>query len=284
MKVAILSDIHGNSAALQSVTAHIDAWQPDHVIVNGDVVNRGPDSAGCWQFIQARQARHGWRVLGGNHEMYVCKHTRPTPDAEHRGIRADINQNSRWTYKQLDGEVAALAQLPATAVLTAPDGSRLWTTHASIRSNSDGIYPASDDDDVARQIAPATAVFVTSHIHVAYTRQVNGTLLVNTGSAGQLCDGDSRASYAQVTWQKGQWHAKIVRLPYDWAATDRAFHDSGFLAETGPVAWLIYLEWKTAVPLLPAWRAAYFDAVVAGHIPLERSVTDFLHKHGLSLA
>jgi len=279
MKIAILSDIHGITAALEAVTAHIDAWQPDHVIVNGDVVNRGPDSAACWRRINERRVTQGWQVLGGNHEMYVCKHANPIPDEEHIGVQAEINRNSRWTYEQLNGQVAELASLPPLAELTAPDGSRLRATHASMRGHSDGIYPDFDDEIIEQQMAPATAVFVSSHVHVAYTRHVNGTLLVNSGSAGQLCDGrDTRATYAQVTWHKGEWRAKIIRLPYDRAVTDRAFFASGFMDETGPIARLIYREWKTAVPLLPTWRVAYMTAVLNGDIPLAQSVSNFLDQ------
>ncbi|MBK7914857.1 MAG: metallophosphoesterase family protein [Chloroflexi bacterium] len=282
MKIALLSDIHGNVAALQAVLADIDAWQPDQVIVNGDVVNRGPDSPACWQMIADRRAQSGWQALGGNHEAYVCKHANPVPDAEHIGIQADINQNSRWTYRQLNGQVAELTALPQVIDITAPDGSRLRATHASMRGNSDSINPADDDATISQQIAPATAVFVTSHIHVAYIRQIRNTLLVNTGSAGQLCDGDPRASYAQVIWQNGQWRAKIVRLPYDRAATERAFFASGFMDETGPVAHLVFQEWKTAVPLLPPWRQQYMAAVIHGDISLEQSVADFLRQCGLA--
>ena len=69
MKIALLSDIHGNVAALQAVLADIDAWQPDQVIVNGDVVNRGPDSPTCWQMIADRRAQPGWRALGAKLEL-----------------------------------------------------------------------------------------------------------------------------------------------------------------------------------------------------------------------
>ena len=281
MKIAVLSDIHGNVAALEAVAAHIEGWQPDHIIVNGDVVNRGPDSVACWQIIKAQQESAGWQVLSGNHETYVCKHANPVPDREHVGVRAAINQNSRWTYRQFNGQVAELVALTAVADVVAPDGSRLRATHASMRSNSDGIYPFYTDEAIQAQIDTDTAVFVTSHIHVAYTRQINGTLLVNSGSAGQMCDGDTRASYAQIVWRKGQWRAEIVRLPYDTAATERAFLTSGFMDETGPVAQLIFHEWRTAVSFLTPWRAAYMTAVLSGDISLEQSVAEFLQKQGV---
>jgi 3',5'-cyclic AMP phosphodiesterase CpdA len=73
MKFAILSDIHGNLPALQAVAAHIEAWQPDHTIVNGDIVNLGPDSVECWQFIETKQRSANWQITQGNHEANGIK-------------------------------------------------------------------------------------------------------------------------------------------------------------------------------------------------------------------
>ena len=47
MKIAVLADIHGNLPALEAVAAHVEAWQPDRVIVAGDLVNRGPRPLEC---------------------------------------------------------------------------------------------------------------------------------------------------------------------------------------------------------------------------------------------
>ena len=57
MKLAVLADIHANWPALQAVTEHLEAWQPDQVIVDGDTVNRGPRPAECLRFVQDRQRK-----------------------------------------------------------------------------------------------------------------------------------------------------------------------------------------------------------------------------------
>ncbi|MBE2220743.1 MAG: metallophosphoesterase family protein [Anaerolineae bacterium] len=281
MKIAILSDNHGNVPALETVIDHIERWQPDHVIFNGDVVNRGPYSQKSWQIVQAKRQNDGWLMTRGNHEDYVLKHEKSELDSEHIGISAEINQNSRWTHQQLNGRCAEIATLPLSHTLTAPDGSQLFATHASVRGNTDGIYPDYDDDTIRQQITPLPAVFVTSHIHLAYIKQIDETILVNTGSAGQHCYGDIRASYAQVVWENGRWHAQIIRLNYDMAATERDFYQSGFLDETGPIAHLMFHEWKTGQVILPDWRENYLQAVLDGDIGLETSVIKTLSKFGI---
>ena len=71
MKLAVLADIHANLPALHSVASHIEAWQPDGVVLAGDVVNRGPRPLECLRFVQEKQRAAGWGVVRGNHEEYV---------------------------------------------------------------------------------------------------------------------------------------------------------------------------------------------------------------------
>ncbi len=281
MKIAILSDIHGNLPALQTVATHIEAWQPDFVFVNGDVVNRGPKPAACLQFVLDKEVTANWQMIQGNHETYVIGHAQA--DAEQNGRAFDINRPSYWTYQQLNGEVAAMTTWPSSRTLTAPDGSTAHITHASRRGNRDSILPHTPIEKVRLQIAPPdsappTALFATAHIHHAFIRQVDETLVVNSGSAGQLCYGDTRASYAQIVWRSGQWQAQLIHLEYDMAQTDRDFHASGFLEGAGPVARIIYEEWRTGRSLVPRWLSLYRPAVLAGEVDLETAVAQYLAR------
>jgi hypothetical protein len=124
-------------------------------------------------------------------------------------------------------------------------------------------------------------VFVTAHTHRPFTRQVNGTLVVNAGSVGTPADGDGRASYAQVAWQDGRWQAYIARVPYAFEQTRQAYLVSGILTEAGPIAWLLYYEWRLARYFYPHWMARYWQAVLAGEIGAETAVRHYLHQSGL---
>jgi predicted phosphodiesterase len=276
MKIAVLSDIHGNLPALQTVTDHLETWRPDLVFVNGDVVNRGPNPAACLRFVEQKRRNNGWQIMQGNHEMYVIDQSRP--DAARNGRLFEINRSSFWTYQQLNGDVTILQTWPASHTLTAPGGSQMHITHASRRSNRDSILPYSPLARVRQQIAPAPALFATAHIHHAFIRQVDETLVVNSGSAGSLCYGDTRATYAQITWHKGRWQARIVYLDYDKEQTDCDFHTSGFLTESGPVSRIIYEEWRTGRSLVPRWLGLYQPLVLSGALDLETAVARYLTK------
>ena len=274
MKIAVLSDIHGNLPALQRVADHIEQWQADQVIVNGDIVNRGPLSAACWEFVQAQ----GWAVVSGNHEAYVASWL--DPQTIRTGPEFEINQSSFWTFQRLNGIVEVLLRLPARLSLVGPDAGEVRLTHGSMRGNRDGIYPFTTDEELRHKIEPPPAVFISGHTHKPLIRYVDQTLVLNVGSAGCTFDGDARASYGQLVWGSGRWSATIIRLDYDRHQTDQDFHQSGFF-EGGPLAYLMYLEWRNAANNINGWIQRYEAHVLAGEITLADSVARYRAEMGL---
>ncbi len=269
MKVAVLSDIHGNLPALQTVIADIDAWSPDLVVVGGDIINRGPRSGDCLDALVERQATHGWQLLRGNHEDFVLDCADPR-----RALPGPGYETTRFAHFAL-GQVAhhtgLLLALPDAYERAAPNGDILRTVHASMRNNRDGIYPLTTDEELRRQIAPGPAIFVTGHTHRPLVRTLDKTLVVNIGSVGASFDEDRRAAYGRFAWD-GEWAADIVRLPYDYAQIERDYVDSGFLEEGGPLAQIMLVELRKARGLIFRWASRYQEAVMAGLMPLEESV------------
>jgi predicted phosphodiesterase len=199
MKIAVLADIHGNLPALERVAAHIASWGADQVIVGGDVVNRGPQPLTCLQFVEERQQLSGWQVVRGNHEDYVLVHD--GPDAPKSGPEFEIYRNSYWTYQQLAGKVASLKAMPFQVSFPGPDDKEVRVVHASMRGNRIGIYPNTPDAMLGQLIAPPPAVICVGHTHRPLVRQLDGTLVVNVGSAGMSTCGWPSTSH----WS---WSAK----------------------------------------------------------------------------
>ena len=280
MKLAVISDIHGNVPALETVTADIEKWQPDTVVVDGDIVNRGPLSRDCLEWVLARQANEGWQIVKGNHEDYILECA--ADNGSLAGPDFEVRQFAHWAYEQVADYVPLIANLPEKYAVFAPDGSELRVVHASMRDNRDGIYPKTTDAELREQIAPAPAVFVTGHTHRPLVRQINGTTVVNIGSVGAPFDADRRLSYGRFTWtaRKG-WQTDIVRLPYDFGRIEQDYQSSGFLDQAGPLAQLMLVELRRAGGLIYRWASRYQEAVLAGEIGLEESVRKVLRDDDL---
>ena len=271
MKIAVLADIHANWVALQALMEDVDRWQPDRVVVAGDIINRGPRPVACLNYVQMRQARDGWLALRGNHEEYVIDQAKP--EALRSGPKFDLFRNSYWTLCQLGGDVAPLLALPL--VLEPLPGVRM--THGSMRGTRDGIYTATPDSELREQIgAPPPDLFCVGHTHQPLVRHLEDTLVVNAGAVGLPFDGDPRPAYAQIVDVGGAWRAEIVRVAYDLKEAERDFYDSGFMDESGPLAPLILRELKVARGQLFSWAQQYEADVLAGRISQQDAVQRYL--------
>ncbi len=274
MKIAVLSDIHGNLPALQAVVSHIDSWGPDLVVVGGDIVNRGPRSLACLRLIRERQLNAGWRLLRGNHEEYVLACGRP--NAPISGPAYEIRRFAYWAFEQLNGELSILREMSDNFQWTAPDGSEFRVVHASMKNKRDGIYRHTPDDVLEDLIAPVPAIFVAGHTHRPLIRRFQESLVVNVGAVGAPFDRDARASYGRFTWDREGWQAEIVRLDYDREETERDYVTSGFLEEAGPLTQLMLVELRSARGLIYRWARQYEHAVMERSISVEDSVRELL--------
>jgi putative phosphoesterase len=274
MKIAVLADIHGNYRALETTIEHIECWEPDYVLVAGDIVNRGPRSLCCLQRIEEKRKNEGWLVIRGNHEDYVMQ--RDLPDAPQSGPRFEIFQPIHFTHQQLNQNTEQLRSLPEKIYLDLAAAGEVRMMHGSMLGNRDGIYPENTEVELKKKIAPPPAVFITGHTHRPLVTQVNGTLVVNAGSTGLPFDGDTRPAYAQITYHNGTWRAEIIRLIYDLKAAEQDFYDFGFVEGGGPLVDLILLELQTGMGQLYQWVAKYNEPCKKGEISVEAAAKEFL--------
>ena len=275
MKVAVLGDIHANLVAFQAVVEQVDAWEPDHVLLVGDIVNRGPRPAECLALFQARQISDGWQTVRGNHEEYVIAQS-------HNGrVRTQaelaVHQASIWTYEQLGCDVSALKAMPIRRSLIAPDGSELRLTHGSMAGRRVGIYPFTTNAELRKLIEPAPEVFCVGHTHRSLIRQLDDTLVVNAGSVGLPFDGDTRTGYAQVSLVRIERLAGKTRpLPVRSGSGKRDFEAAGYLEGGGPLVKLVEIELQTAASQLYNWAIHYQELVLQGKISMAESVARHL--------
>jgi len=161
-----------------------------------------------------------------------------------------------------------------------PADSWVHVTHGSMAGNRDGISASVQDEDLSERLPRDVALFVCAHTHKPLERRLGDMQILNVGSVGSPFDGDVRACYGQLELQNGRWRTRIQRLPYDRARTERDFLDSGFLDQGGPLARIIFEEWRRAQLFMPAWHQRYRQGVRSGEIGLDQAVTEFLRSLG----
>ena len=214
MKIAVISDIHGNLTALEAVLMDLRSAAPDAVILGGDLADGGARPAEVLDRVRGL----GWPgVLGNVDEMLFRPSALETFAAESKAPAAmweAIRANAAATRGALGEERLAWltglpgeAREPGLAVVHARPGD-CW--------RAPGID--ADEAELAETYGPLGAlVVVYGHTHVPGVRRLGrGLTVVNAGSVGLPFDGEARASYALVAATKtGCSSATIRRVEYD---------------------------------------------------------------------
>lgn len=278
MKIAVLSDVHGNIPALSAVLEDLTGWGPDQVIVNGDLINRGPCSAAVMDMLSELP----WAsvMLQGNHEAFVLDCAGRPLDETHPA--ADLERFSHWTARQIGDRIDIVRRWGDHVDVSDQEaGASLHVTHGSRLGNRAGLKPEATDQELRHKIGDPRDLFVGSHTHRPMVRRVDESLVVNTGSVGQPFDGDPRAAYGRFWYSASRWHVRIARVAYDKQRADLDFDSSGFLHQCGPLARLIRIEHARNQMHVGHWMGRYLPAVKAGQVSVAGAVDEYVSQHGL---
>ncbi|HEX7022816.1 MAG TPA: metallophosphoesterase family protein [Trueperaceae bacterium] len=254
MRLAILSDIHGNLQALSAVLDDISRQGADQVIVNGDLVNRGPNNVAVMERVMGA----GYIVTLGNHDDLMRKWVSRDPDIPGEWFDDPFWEGTAWCARQLQGAgwLDALGSLPMTHRVAFPKAPVLLVSHGSPRHYREGYGSYLTGDDIAeiRRLHPAD-IFVGSHTHRPIERRWGRTLVLNTGATGTPFNGDPRAQYLLLTLSEGVWHAEFRRVAYDRRLALEAFTSLNYLSEGGLSAHIFYEELRCARSFFtPFWN------------------------------
>ena len=232
-RVVVLSDVHGNSVALEAVRAAIRKEKPDLVAVAGDLALNGPDPAGTVDLLRTMES-DGAAIISGNTDVAVADFdyaaafpwfTDGVPDT-HRAA-------AEWAHDALgDERIAWLRRLPAERRLSADDGTMILVTHASPGSQTAGLDQTLDPTVVIERVARTDArVIACGHTHLPEVRDLGWKLIVNAGSAGYVLDGDPTASWARIDLVEGEVQAEIRRTEFDALSVANAISARGLVGD-----------------------------------------------------
>jgi putative phosphoesterase len=198
MKIAIISDLHGNYEAMRSLP---DGY--DELWVLGDLVNYGPEPEAVVDFVKAESTA----VVRGNHDHSLAYEVDPRCTPRYQKMADITRRYSASVLKQEQKEF--LRALPLKVELKRQD-TRFYLCHARPSDPLYGYCPEQSDESV-RELGGVNAdVLLVGHTHTPFVRQVGNRLVVNPGSLGQPKTGKSDACYA--IWEDGEFQLKS--FPY----------------------------------------------------------------------
>ncbi|MEZ4591346.1 MAG: metallophosphoesterase family protein [Chloroflexota bacterium] len=231
MRIALISDIHGNLVSLEAVLADIDRQNVNEIIFLGDAATLGP---------QPHEVLHRLRQLGcpciiGNHETYLFKPS--LGQAYMRGTQwfSDI---LTWCRARLTPEDYQFMRSFQPMLKVKLEGeSTLICFHGSPRRHTDNIFATTPTEEVNEMLAGRRAtVMAGGHTHVQMMRQHIGVLLVNSGSVGlpfeqmPFTDRGPRvmpwAEYAIITSEGNAISVDLRRIPVNMKAIKQAGIDA----------------------------------------------------------
>lgn len=218
MRIAFISDIHGNLHALELVLADLQQNQVDQIICLGDIASLGPQP----REVIARLRELEIPIILGNHETYLLNPQ--LTEKHHPWLRAA----ELWCLTQLTvNDLDFLRSFPSQLSFTLNPDTTLLCYHGSPRSNEELIYPITPSETLNEILAgQAAQVLIGGHTHVQMMRQHKGMMLLNPGSVGMPCEFPMRgpnqhylrwAEYAILDMNDGRLTTSLYRLPIDFA-------------------------------------------------------------------
>jgi putative phosphoesterase len=178
MRVALISDLHGNEIALEAVLKQARQEAVDRIVCLGDVATLGPQPSA----VIARLKDLGCACILGNHDEFLLD-----PELIGRYTEAPIIVESvSWCRARLTSEELAFVRgFSRTAEIPLEHGANLLVFHGTPRSNMQDLLAHTPADAVDQMLTGARAtVLAGGHTHIQMLRQHRGTLLVNPGSVG----------------------------------------------------------------------------------------------------
>ncbi|MCX7882790.1 MAG: metallophosphatase family protein [Brevinematales bacterium] len=220
MRIALMSDIHGNYEALKAFEKHSPNY--DELYCLGDVVGYGPSPENCVLWIKDKASL----VIQGNHERALF-------DSHERHLMNVLaREQILWTKRHLSPESLAVLSLWPEEIKHYP----FWLCHGS-PSDPDMYIMGPKEASLALYRLEETGLFFALFGHTHYPGVIDEQgnfwyekdkplflhtgkrYLINPGSIGQPRDGDPRLSFCVLTSRRRGWEVTFFRYEYDIEST-----------------------------------------------------------------
>ena len=234
MRIAVISDMHGNDLAFEAAETDLKDQKVDQIVCLGDAIQGGPQPAEVVQ----RLRRMNCPVVMGNADAWLISGEETADEGIPPERLRKMGEIRLWSLSQLTAdEIDFVSKFQPTVTIKLEDGPDLLGFHGSPTSFDDIILPGAPEEEFQKFLAPYAGKILTGgHTHAQQIRRIGDLFFFNPGSVGLVYnhyqpDGqflaDPWTEYAILTAEKGQVSVEFRRIPIDTQELIRIYHESG---------------------------------------------------------
>ena len=213
MRLALLSDQHGNDVAFRAALADVERLGVEEVVCLGDVVQGGSEPAQTLD----RLATLGCQTVLGNADAFLLEVRSDDPEP----VTERLLEVRDWTLSQLSSAQVEQIRSFAPVIRRDLDGVSLLFFHGSPHSYDDVLLPELGGEALDPFLEHGAALLSGGHTHLQWTRRIDDALYVNPGSVGVSYDRHpdppvlrALAEWALVTVADGAVAVEFRQVPY----------------------------------------------------------------------
>ena len=217
MKIASISDIHGNLDALKYVISDIEEQGIDKIFICGDLVMAGSEPVKTLDYIIELQKNKDVVIIQGNTDEMIVKSKGNDEYTPPNQIMASALNYAQAVLREDQKEF--LSQLPAKYEETIGK-LKILAVHGSPRKNNEDILPDMPTEKLQEIISGTDAdIILCGHTHIPVIYNVGKQVIVNDGSVGRPFSGTPKACYAIIDYpdlNKDEFSANHRLVWYDY--------------------------------------------------------------------
>lgn len=230
MRIAVISDIHGNCVALDAVLTEIRTSEVDRIVCLGDAIQGGPQPKETVERLRSI----GCPIVMGNSDDWLIKEESDFREPTSQEVR-DVR---KWTISKLNStDLAHLRSYQSTVKIPLDSDITLLCFHGSPLSYDDVLLPDTPKEDWDKLLGPfSPAIMTGGHTHMQQMRRVREGLFFNPGSVGFAYDSflppgkmelDPWAEYVILSYDRKRLHVEFRRAPFDEKLLIKIIGESG---------------------------------------------------------
>lgn len=229
MRIAILSDIHGNHSALDAACAYMEKDTPDMLLLLGDYITDGPYPERIMDTLYSLMEQYPTHIIRGNREDYILRH-RPDDEWKYSSSSGSL----LYTYTHLTSrDLAFLRSLPICKNIYSESSAPFTICHASPNRTKEWIFGDAQMEKFYLRII-STNFLLCGHTHMTRWIRHDEKSILYCPSLGLPQDRFSDARMLMMEWNDVEQKYQISYIPlrYDVESLLADYKESGFLDAT----------------------------------------------------